>query len=851
MSQRRLIGTSVTDVDLTKSDSDLTRKERIAKEQATKNYSSQGVYDEHGRQRFHGAFTGGFSAGYYNTVGSKEGFTPKSYYSSRDQRAPAIVQSITDFMDEEDMRDMDLGGRKGSRLQVTSDFARPKSTGSSNTGGNNFGVGRTEDALFVPFELIQHGPDTVGYRLLRSMGWREGRAVGPKRIALTEKEEENGGREDSKVVRFAEKNDTYGLGYSPLNFSGEPVLPKKSIEPAKKLNRMTMGGFDADDEDDMIYGTGKAKFNTELDFMDDEEEGLVLNMQPNRKSNTVKQKAPPKKTLTGLPSGLPGFVRALNPPVVIAHFPPPNVPSNFFPRHTLPGEIEPHLSHLKSETSLGATMTASMRSRLLNEEILPSTSHASPISRSNLPSNAQTSTIQKAPDFSLRSRFVSDGPVSTPIESSNLTLMQSSPLITFQQASTPVNPALLDESMKQSRYQRWIRIRRGEMKEPAEGEWNDGLSVEERSKEHEEFSKKWSGSGTQAADMMSKRFTTTKEKSALETDQMENAQKGTQLHHEAARVGAFGKLTRSVEEWTPNSLLCKRMGVKNPARVSRYGHSQSTPKSTVNVATKQSSAQLSAQSFLANKSGSWRDQMEDDANVEEPSSSAIMDEDTSMIRANLKIEDKDDNTPLPPPSRPSMDLFKSIFESDAIDEPIKSELMEVETRQSEGRNDSNPEGFNADTLVNSLFKQIAEDLKETNNPIEPPQMLSSKSNEFKPLPRRVTAPPPLPPHLSSSFKPTSSSGFIFDAPNHPLDALEGPSLPSSRSRRDDRDSDSERDKDKSKHKHHHSRKDKHRHKDHKRDKDRHKSHSKKRHRHYSDESSEDSYDSKSTKRHKN
>ena len=25
------------------------------------------------RQRFHGAFTGGFSAGYYNTVGSKEG----------------------------------------------------------------------------------------------------------------------------------------------------------------------------------------------------------------------------------------------------------------------------------------------------------------------------------------------------------------------------------------------------------------------------------------------------------------------------------------------------------------------------------------------------------------------------------------------------------------------------------------------------------------------------------------------------------------------------------------------------------------------------------------------------------
>lgn len=29
--------------------------------------------DEHGRRRFHGAFTGGFSAGFWNTVGSLEG----------------------------------------------------------------------------------------------------------------------------------------------------------------------------------------------------------------------------------------------------------------------------------------------------------------------------------------------------------------------------------------------------------------------------------------------------------------------------------------------------------------------------------------------------------------------------------------------------------------------------------------------------------------------------------------------------------------------------------------------------------------------------------------------------------
>lgn len=33
----------------------------------------QYVTDDRGRRRFHGAFTGGFSAGYFNTVGSEEG----------------------------------------------------------------------------------------------------------------------------------------------------------------------------------------------------------------------------------------------------------------------------------------------------------------------------------------------------------------------------------------------------------------------------------------------------------------------------------------------------------------------------------------------------------------------------------------------------------------------------------------------------------------------------------------------------------------------------------------------------------------------------------------------------------
>lgn len=63
------------------------------------------VRDEKGRRRFHGAFTGGFSAGYYNTVGSKEGWTPGTFKSSRNNRATK-VQRAEDFMDEEDLAAM-------------------------------------------------------------------------------------------------------------------------------------------------------------------------------------------------------------------------------------------------------------------------------------------------------------------------------------------------------------------------------------------------------------------------------------------------------------------------------------------------------------------------------------------------------------------------------------------------------------------------------------------------------------------------------------------------------------------------------------------------------------------------
>lgn len=66
----------------------------------------QEVRDEKGRRRLHGAFTGGFSAGYFNTVGTKEGWAPSTFVSSRNDRAKARAARPEDFMDEEDLAEM-------------------------------------------------------------------------------------------------------------------------------------------------------------------------------------------------------------------------------------------------------------------------------------------------------------------------------------------------------------------------------------------------------------------------------------------------------------------------------------------------------------------------------------------------------------------------------------------------------------------------------------------------------------------------------------------------------------------------------------------------------------------------
>lgn len=142
----------------------------------------QFVTDQEGRRRFHGAFTGGFSAGYFNTVGSKEGWTPSPFVSSRSKRSESSRQKPEDFMDEDDLGEFGIAPRN---VETTQLFSREKQQSEQqNVGRGPIGPfhGDSLDSMvrFTLEDLVVPCRMSIGVKLLKKMGWKEGQGVGPR-----------------------------------------------------------------------------------------------------------------------------------------------------------------------------------------------------------------------------------------------------------------------------------------------------------------------------------------------------------------------------------------------------------------------------------------------------------------------------------------------------------------------------------------------------------------------------------------------------------------------------------------------------------------------------------------------
>lgn len=243
------------------------------------------VKDENGRRRFHGAFTGGFSAGYWNTVGSKEGFTPQEFKSSRSEKASLKTFKPSDFMDDEDLGEFGILPQK---IQTKEDF-ETSSSGAAKRKREKPSEGPIPGEPVLS-NLLKPTRDRAAVRILKSMGWRDHQGIG-SRMTYKEKKraQERNKREmymqnDESVAHGSEeefsdeeitfapddfdpyimnvKDNTFGLGYSGLKPSlvstqkGHVNFFKTFVDRNDK--KFTIGGsafgvgaLEKDDDDDI------------------------------------------------------------------------------------------------------------------------------------------------------------------------------------------------------------------------------------------------------------------------------------------------------------------------------------------------------------------------------------------------------------------------------------------------------------------------------------------------------------------------------------------------------------------------------------------------------------------------
>ncbi|MCO5613509.1 hypothetical protein L7F22_067786 [Adiantum nelumboides] len=370
----------------------LEREEDISSNKRKREASDQGrlragsffqeVYDENGRRRFHGAFTGGFSAGYYNTVGSKEGWVPQSFVSSRKSRAELAQQQPYDYMDDEEKAEQD-----STRLVATSDYDTFALTAAD--------LARTEAAQelkkrpsaipgLLPDDIIVPVSRSIGFELLRKMGWRHGRSIGPKHMAASSDAQREGRKamlvfaqseqhgsvmdeqesdvslpaSDAEVLSISTpiyvinpKKDRYGFGFDPYKNAPEFRERRHHEEVAavetKAAKRHYSGAFKSSLFRPNVGRMGSGFGIGALEELGEEDEDVyapdleIENVVSDEETDAASFKTDTQPVRAeSRPGVLPGFKPATHSGSKIELFPPPVVPPDFDCMHQFRDSLE-------------------------------------------------------------------------------------------------------------------------------------------------------------------------------------------------------------------------------------------------------------------------------------------------------------------------------------------------------------------------------------------------------------------------------------------------------------------------------------------------------------------------------
>ncbi|KAL4905978.1 hypothetical protein BDW74DRAFT_184931 [Aspergillus multicolor] len=577
----------------------------------------QEVTDDRGRKRLHGAFTGGFSAGYFNTVGSKEGWTPATFVSSRQNRAKdAPKQRAEDFMDEEDIREAE----EARTLQTNDEFSGFGSTATDTTRHGGL------------MDIFKTSGETIGVKLLKKMGWREGQGIGPK---VRRKADLGDGRarpgdvadktylfapENPPMVAFVRKTDYKGLGFEGEarlgtrqeerdksdeeedSFFGRRLITDKAKQSKPQKPRRGAFGVgvlnDTGSDDEDLYSLGpQISYNRTIggDKKKKNKTKATDDTKALASSNPLLSNKPvfiPKKTLAA--KGAAGFRKCHDGRLPLDGFlladgistlslssdkkyAPPEIPKDWKSKK-VPSKQQAASDYISTaDAARASTLDPVSRAALLGEDQLPSKSifdWMTPEGRERIAkltgkTNLPPALGEKAPKgFELSESQKQKDIWDLVPKLDKLVAVQA-----LTRAASGWMPYSEDEA-KRTRYRTFLEIRAGlrdslpdRVPESSTNEWV--TEMEEFARAAEVF-KPVSG-------VMASRFTSASSGPKGASDEAESDTNAPLLSKPserpedpavaAAKIGMFGAMTRATISFYPTRLLCKRFNVKPPSHV--------------------------------------------------------------------------------------------------------------------------------------------------------------------------------------------------------------------------------------------------------------------------------------------
>lgn len=641
----------------------------------------QEVRDEQGRRRLHGAFTGGFSAGYFNTVGSKEGWTPSTFKSSRNDRNKGKTMRPEDFMDDEDRAEM-----QESRKLVDMDEVAESHR------GHGMAVDETDTITAALANMLPPVNESIGAQLLKKMGWKPGQGIGPRLTyeQLKRRSEQDGtplpavddaeavkhtyAPRDTKLLTVVRKDDFHGLGYTPAGSLRASQTASTSSGPRISAG-FGLGALNEADEDDLdVYDSGLTSGSRRLAFEAGEED------EDDRKPSKADAQGRPKVQSAGFfKNGAPllgGFVVAEVPVPAPPTFEPPVVPQSWNPDPNLVWNSEsapPTGNEPISHQEWKKGVSADERGKILGETPLP-TATRSIWDYISAKDRERIQGIKENKDGG--SQPTAPPPVYIvkvpPIEPATA----KAALLGFQ--------PFKDDPAKQSRYTAYLKAQASSSAIDLQAA--PGQSIEDFNNELESFAKAAQIFKPMSAAMQS-RFRTSstievakKQQEGLyqPTDEAyaaheTKAEQDTKMEVEetpkqhAAKMGMFGAMTREQTDWLPMKLLCKRFRVPQPkiaaaeevaddsSASNLYGASVEQEPVSMEVETSSAS---NAIRVVAAGEGTEDGGKRDLTNIG-------LGEDDTQGRDTLTYE------------RPGMDIFKAIFASDEENSDNEEENVDI------------------------------------------------------------------------------------------------------------------------------------------------------------------------------